>query len=502
MSRARPLQTALRSVILPAQPLDVILLFDVEDIFSPPEVGNDDSIKELATILVEEGLRGTFLYIGDRALLLRERRRDDVIAAMAPHEVGLHTRSARHLCSPEYVQRNDWDQGLVEALRHEREGVEIIRDVFGKPACALSTHNVFATPHSQRAAAILGLPYVYAYPAAPPYYSVSWYAGALGFPWASPTLGGQPFRAYFAGFDDRYPDTPAFDAHLVRLDQHIDTCLNEGQRFLSLFLYHPQRLRLAEFIDRYWSPNGVNYPPEQWGRYGTPSRYTPSQVATSLANFRRLARWIRNDPRLDPMTVTEAVRRYGSQPDTVTRDDLLEAAQSICAADEILLHTPFSPAEVLVALARAVAAFATEGALPATVPRLDALGPVRNLIVQPEAQGYTWDMIVRRGRELLAHVDATGHLPAMLGDGGERVGANHLYRALAEAYVAIRAGTTPPEVRLRPMPRYPQLAVPIGLRFLQAAEGHVLDPNLDVDALYRHGKLQTWTLKPATIRPG
>lgn len=44
----------------PDRPLEVVLLFDVEDIFSPSEVGNDDSIQELATILTEEGLRGTF----------------------------------------------------------------------------------------------------------------------------------------------------------------------------------------------------------------------------------------------------------------------------------------------------------------------------------------------------------------------------------------------------------------------------------------------------------
>src|SRR4051794_14045352 len=159
--------------------LDVALLFDTEDMFSPAEVGNDDSIKDLATILTEEGLRATFLFTGDRALHLRERQRPDVIAALAPHAVGLHTRSARHPCSPEYVQGKSWDEGVAEALRHEREGGAIIQDVFGQPACALSTHYEYATPHSLRAAALLGLPYVYAFPAAPPLYSLSRYAGAL-----------------------------------------------------------------------------------------------------------------------------------------------------------------------------------------------------------------------------------------------------------------------------------------------------------------------------------
>lgn len=43
------------------------------------------------------------LFIGDRAELLRERGRWDVVDGLTPHEVGLHTRSARHPSSPEYT---------------------------------------------------------------------------------------------------------------------------------------------------------------------------------------------------------------------------------------------------------------------------------------------------------------------------------------------------------------------------------------------------------------
>jgi len=84
----------------PERFLDVALFSDVEDIFSPPELGNDDSIKQLATILTEEGLRANFLVIGDRALVLKERGRQDVIDSLGPHVVGLHTRSARHPTGP------------------------------------------------------------------------------------------------------------------------------------------------------------------------------------------------------------------------------------------------------------------------------------------------------------------------------------------------------------------------------------------------------------------
>jgi hypothetical protein len=100
---------------------------------------------------------------------------------------------------------------------------------------------------------------------------------------------------------------------------------------------------------------------------------------------------------------------------------------------------------------------------------------------------------------VLGHVERTGHLPAMLGEPLARVGVNHLYRALAEAYVAACAGTKPATVRLRWMRRYPALAEPIGMQYVRDVEGHLMDPDCDVDALYRHGKLQTWTLKPAVL---
>ena len=179
-ARANPFAAEESAAGKPKGRLDVALFSDVEDIFSPPELGNDDSIKELATILTEEGLRANFMFIGDRALVLKERKRKDVIDSLGPHEVGLHSRSARHPEIPEFVAGLSWEEGVAECVKHEREGVQIIHDVFGKPCVSLSTHYFYTAPHDHRAAAILGLPYIYAIPAAPPLYNMSWYAGALG----------------------------------------------------------------------------------------------------------------------------------------------------------------------------------------------------------------------------------------------------------------------------------------------------------------------------------
>ena len=291
----------------------------MEDIFNPPEFGNDDSIKEIATILTEEGLRANFMVIGERALVLKERGRKDVIDSLAPHEVGLHTRSAYHPEVPEYVAGKSWDDAVSECLKREREGTEIIHDVFGKPCVALSSHYLYIAPHAQHVAAILGLPYVYATPAAPPLYSLSWYAGALGLPWGQSHPQRQSSSLLSGGIRRGHTlIIEAFEAYLGKLDERINMCIAEGQPYLTLFLIHPQRVRLKDFIDIYWCPNGVNYPKDRWGMYGRPPKYSPEEVKTLLANFRRLARWIRHDPRLNVMTVPEVVQKYGKQPASIS----------------------------------------------------------------------------------------------------------------------------------------------------------------------------------------
>jgi hypothetical protein len=479
--------------------LDIALFSDVEDIFNPPEFGNDDSIKEIATILTEEGLRANFMVIGERALVLRERGRKDVIDSLAPHEVGLHTRNAYHPEVPEYVAGKSWEDGVSECLKREREGTEIIRDVFGKPCVALSSHYLYVAPHAQRVAAILGLPFVYATPAAPPLYSLSWYAGALGLPWDSPTLNGKPILSYMEGFDDEYPDSRAFEAYLRKLDQRINTCRAEGQPFLTLFLIHPQRVRLKDFIDIYWSPNGVNYPKDRWGMYGRPPQYTPEQVKTLLANFRRLVRWIRHDQRVNVMTVPELVQKYGKQPASLSREELADAAREIIAGDEILIHPRFSPAEILVGLAHTLVFSADHNQLPTYVSRDDVLGPTCNPIWIPELQGCTQQTLVQLARQLLDHTKSTGQLPATLGEPLQRIGINHLYHAFAEAYSAMDSGSALTQVKFRRMAPWPKIASSIGITYMKAVEGELMNPDTEVNTLYRDGKLQTWTLKPAVV---
>ena len=286
---------------------------------------------------------------------------------------------------------------------------------------------------------------------------------------------------------------------MAKIDRQIDACLAGGQPYLTLYLMHPQRLRNKDFIDIYWSPNGVNYPKEQWGAHGRPPRHSRAEVEWMLAHFRRLARWLGKDPRLNVMTVPELVQKYGKQPAGITRDELSDAARRIVAGYEVLIHPRFSPAEILVGLAHAVVSATEHNSLPSDVPRADILGPTRSPIWIPELRGCSQQTLVQFAGQLLAQTAAAGQLPATLGERWQRIGINHLYRALAEAYAAISAGSKLTEVAFHRMPACPELASPIGIAFMKAVEGELMNPDMEVNTLYRDGKLQTWTLKPAAV---
>lgn len=477
--------------------LDVGLFLDVEDVFSPAEVGNDDSVKELASILTEEGLRANFMVIAERAELLRDRNRTDVVGSLLPHEIGLHTRTAKHPGSSEYTAGKTWDAGVAEALKHEREGVDILEGIFQKPCVALSGHATFDTPHNQRAAAILKLPYVYAYPAAPPRYSLSWYVGALGIPFNSPRLDSQPNHSAFGGFDDVLTSPATFDRRLQELDALIDACIAEGQSYLTLFVGHPQKVRLMDFIDLSWSSNGHNLPPSLWGTYGTPRRRRPEEVKTILLNFRRMARAIRRDRRLNVLTVPEAVRKYGQQPAMITREDLIEAARSTASSSEILIHPSFSPAEIAVGFARAVLDHSQSRHLPVAVPRVNVLGPLETPIQVPEMQSCSYTLLLQHAATVMECVSSTGHLPANLGTLPQRLGVNHVYHGLAEAVLVLGDGSIPEKVTVARMLPWPAIGAELGLTFLKQFDGPLMQPDLDVNTIYRDSRLQSWTLKPA-----
>ena len=115
-------------------PIYVTLWFDTEDYILPE---SDDAAKRLAEMLTRLGLKATFKVVGEKARVLEQRGRKDVIAALKKHEIGYHSNlHSQHPTPAEYLQNTDWDEGVAEFYRRESPGVKDIQRIFGQtPSC-------------------------------------------------------------------------------------------------------------------------------------------------------------------------------------------------------------------------------------------------------------------------------------------------------------------------------------------------------------------------------
>lgn len=122
------------SLFAQTPPIYVTLWFDTEDYILPQ---SDDAAKRLAEMLTRLGIKATFKVVGEKARVLEQRGRKDVIAALKKHEIGYHSNyHSIHPTPAEYLQNADWDEGVAEFYRRELPGVKDIQRIFGvMPSC-------------------------------------------------------------------------------------------------------------------------------------------------------------------------------------------------------------------------------------------------------------------------------------------------------------------------------------------------------------------------------
>src|SRR6266853_178293 len=100
--------------------IDVILWFDTEDYLLPAD---DDAAKRLAQMLSERNIRATFTLVGEKARVLEQRGRSDVIAALKRHDIGYHANfHSVHPAPSEYLADAGLLDGMAEFVRREGGG--------------------------------------------------------------------------------------------------------------------------------------------------------------------------------------------------------------------------------------------------------------------------------------------------------------------------------------------------------------------------------------------
>lgn len=95
---------------------------DVEDPINPLA---DDAALDFGRLFSEAGVQGSFCVTGEKCRTLIARGRSDVIDALRPHALGLHTDThSFHPTTMENLADCDYDHGIRRAMETESRGFE------------------------------------------------------------------------------------------------------------------------------------------------------------------------------------------------------------------------------------------------------------------------------------------------------------------------------------------------------------------------------------------
>lgn len=110
--------------------IKILLWFDVEDYAT---VESDDAFAELLEMLDEVGVRATIKFCAKKLELLRDRGRTDILKKLCSHELAFHTTlHSVHPLPTEYLDNYGFADGAEEFERREQGGFYSIMDISGQ----------------------------------------------------------------------------------------------------------------------------------------------------------------------------------------------------------------------------------------------------------------------------------------------------------------------------------------------------------------------------------
>jgi hypothetical protein len=463
----------------------VSVVFDVEDYITPASEGIDDIPKWLADIMSDVGVTGTFFIIGEKARSLESRGRQDVIAAMARHDIGSHTNlGSIHPTVTEILESAGWDSGVEQMLYNEGIGFEELERIAGIPISSLARHGGSYGPQLVYALGQLGKGYVYS-PIFLPGHNAVWFCGTLN------------FHGDYGFFDDTYYKDELFNPLFDSVQQNFQKDI-EGLDVVAFFGCHPTKVRAEQF----WDFNfyyGANPPLDSCK---APDLRPLESMETAKKNFRRMMEFLKSRDYIKITTFRDLMGRFSFQKDFVTKKDLKGYAETILKNNTIIIDDNFSPSEMFEALEVSLNKYDEDGSLPAKIERICPLGPMEIPDSVPGISGINKDQAFGLVREAYAWTRDRGYLPAYLTVGESRIGTGSLLALFSKMYLDVISGnpeSTYQVITFDPWPKENEQEIIAQVESCKDWPVHKRD--LDMSNIIKYTRLQLWTLKPARERP-
>ena len=110
--------------------IKVMLWYDVEDYITEQA---DEALLQLINMMDNRGVISSLKFVGDKARVLRDRGRFDIIKKLAGHELCYHTDNhSRHPTMSEYLAEYGFADGAKEFERQEIQGYLDTMNIYGQ----------------------------------------------------------------------------------------------------------------------------------------------------------------------------------------------------------------------------------------------------------------------------------------------------------------------------------------------------------------------------------
>ena len=462
----------------------VLLWFDTEDYILPQ---SGEAAKRLAVFLSQRDIPVTFKVVGEAARMYRNRNREDIIAALAKHEIGYLTQfHSQHPTPAQYLDALGWEEGVEEFNRRERPGLQVVRRLFGKtPTC-------FGQPGSSWAPQIYG---------ALRKWGISVYLGVV----RHVRLKGKPY--WYGGVLNVVNSSEVSrlrpNADFTNLDEVknkfsslYERRLAEGGGVISVY-YHP-----CEFIHREsWNKvnfaRGANPPPAEWK---SPPIRSVQDSEAAFGYFQEFVVYMTAFPRIRFITASEVMPlfRDGAQKRVFSRYELEEIARGV---DTEISHQIFSdytlaPSEIFTLLTLYLTSQVREKSNAPITLSGTPLGPSRHVPMLRKPLKIPWDQFFRTVLDVQASVRKTKKIPSPVWFGSTPSPPESYLAAAAEASRLLLKGEGVPDMIEVP-PAHLTDAQFVAENSPAIWDWVVFPEGFSAPYLIELAKLQAWTLKPA-----
>jgi len=461
----------------------VVVCFDVEDYTTPAAEGIDEIPKWLAETMTEVGVTGTFFVIGEKARSLEKRGRQDVIAAMADHDIGSHTNMGSiHPTVTERLEKMNFSDGVKRMLEDESVGFDELQRIFKVPVSTLARHGGSYGPQLITALGQMGAGYVYS-PIHLPGHNAVWFCNTLN------------FHGEYGSFDDSYYRDDLFEPLLDSVKVWLPE-LAKKVDVISFFGCHPCKVRTVQFWDfNYYL--GAN--PDS-GEWKTPELRPLESMGTAQKNFRRLMQFLKSQDEIEITTFRSLMERFSNQKEYIPKKDLVAYTQQLLKNQSIPINEYFTPAELFSALIVSINQYQQTGKVPDKVKRKSPFGPEFMPEEIPEIDELTRNQIFELSQKSQDHISNQNSLPATMTINEQKLGTGSLLAVMSQFYLDITGQNIKNKYVVPAFDVYPKTNENEIIAQVKGCKNwRVHRPDLDMTNLVEMTRLQLWTLKPAHV---